>query len=281
MKIVIPTKNREETIKTHRYFENCDYYVLVHNLRQFNKYKKYSDETGLNMGRVIITNVKSDQFGLTRQREWACENLIDKDEWFVFADDNIKTIQAVGEPFYNEPVLDVKGNKSLRDFYKAECSPDRFFEIVNEGINKADQYGVHHYGFSPVDNFFFRGKKWKEVAYIIGKLMVWHNTGRLQFDHKITMEDFELTAQSLLKFGCAMVNNYVYPVAGHYEKGGMGTVDERLKDRQKDVKILMDKYPGLFRLKSKDVDNPDLSLRFYDHAKVKQWRLMMKAMKGV
>lgn len=280
-RIVIPTKNRHETISTHRYFKDFDYWVLVHEARQYFLYKEHAEKTGLNMDRVIITDTKADQFGLTRQREWACNNILGKNEWFLFADDNIQDILAVDEQHYSSPELPVDKEPAYRAVYNTHCEPLRFLtEIFDNCVATADAYGVHHLGFATVDNFFFRGKKWKEYAYIIGKMMVWRNSGELKFDHSITMEDFELTAQSILKFGYALVNNYVYPVAKHYQAGGMGTMEQRLPDRSRDVEILMKKYPGLLRNKNKADNNPDLAIRYHEKKHIEEWRRQIRFIRG-
>jgi len=271
MRIFIPTKNRHETIQTHKYFNGFDYHILVHNQQQYDLYEKFAPQTGIDIERLEITDVAPDQFGLTRQREWVCGHFAAKDEWFIFADDNIKEIQAVASSHYNSNQLPVQAEPTLKSIYEQRCEPERFInEIVPECIGFAEKAGANHLGFACVDNFFFRANKWKQVAYIIGKLMLWHNTGELKFDHTITMEDFELTAQSLLKFGIAPVNNFVYPVASHYQKGGMGRKDERMNDRWNDVQILMQKYPGLFAMKNSGY--PDLKLKFYAKQQVEQWR---------
>lgn len=281
-RIFIPSKNREKTISTARYFAGFDYTVLVHNKDQASAYRLAGKATGVDPKRVIVTGVAADQFGLTRQREWAIQNLVEENEWFIFADDNIRDIQIVYGSYYQAEKLPVQEDESLRDVYRSQCDPREFMTTVfNECVAKAESLGVSHMGFASVDNYFFRANKWKSVAYIIGKLMLWKNTGTLVFDHTITMEDFELTAQSILKFGYSLVNNYVYPVAGHYEMGGMGTKKERLPDRLKDVELLTKKYPGLFNVKTRPDGNPDLSLKFYTHDKAMEWRRNLKGLKSV
>lgn len=281
-RIFIPTKNREKTIATARYFEGFDYTVLVHNKDQASAYRLAGKATGVDPKRVIVTGVPADQFGLTRQREWVTQNLVEKDEWFVFADDNIREIQAVPLPEYSSSSLDVQSDETLRSAFRTRCEPERFLgEIFVECTSRADKLGVSHLGFAAVDNYFFRGNKWKNVAYIIGKLMLWKNTGELVFDHTITMEDFELTAQSILKFGYSLVNNYVYPLAGHYEMGGMGTKKERLPDRINDVALLQKKYPGLFNVKIRPDGNPDLGLKFYTHEKAMEWKRNFRGLKSI
>lgn len=287
MKVFIPTKNREATISTHKVFDDSsffEYFVVVHNQEQWQKYAENSEKTGIDSNRIVVSNVLADQYGLTRQREWVINNLAEKDSWFLFADDNIKGIQAVPQPNYSFSALPVQENPYLRSEFETPCSQQRFSEeIIPECIQYAEKYNAHHVGFSTVDNFYFRESHWKRVGYIIGKMMLWKNKGELQFDHNITMEDFELTAQSLLKYGVSLVNQWVFPVAGHYQPGGMGKKEERFEVRKKDIQILMEKYPNLFV--EKKGDYPDLKLRIHSKEQIASWqkqmKLTQKSLKGI
>lgn len=278
-RIFIPSKNRPATICTHRYFKDFDYHVVLHSYEQALEYIREMPQTHIDPERILVSGVPADQFGLTRQREWVIHEsgLCAQGDWIVFADDNIRDVQAVAEGYYRDPSLDVEGHPEYRSVFEAHCEPARFMnEIVPECINVAAGWDAHHVGFATTDNFFYRAKHWKKIGYIIGKLMVWHCHDQI-FDHEITMEDFELTAQSVLRHGVAPVNNWVYPVAGHYEAGGMGTKKERLASRVQDVVLLLKKYPQFFTEKVRADGNPDLGLRLYQDKQIAQWRNYMRS----
>ena len=134
-----------------------------------------------------------------------------------------------------------------------------------------------------VDNCFFRGKKFRSVGYVIGKLMLWKKDSRFRFDHTITMEDFRNTAENLLRFGSVVINNYVFPSAKHYQSGGMGTWKERVPFRMQDIKRLLFLYKGLFLPKDRKMVDPetkeevllsnyDLRMRLTNSKQISAWR---------
>jgi hypothetical protein len=271
MKVFIPTKNRAATISTHQAFEGEDYTVVVHDETQK---ALYCENPTIEPSRVVVSGVPGDTFGLTRQREWVCRNLVEPGEWFVFADDNIKSLSAVPEPHYLEPSLPVQDDKSLKEVYDTPCSPARFMEIGREMCQEAGRVGANLCGFATTGNFFFRGRKYRYAGYVIGKLMLWCNQPDFEFDHTVSMEDFRNTAEHLYRYGAVLINNYVFPVAGHYEQGGMGTYEERIPIRKRDVKLLLKQYPGLFRVKDRPgfEPNTDLALRIHHPRQIQQWR---------
>ena len=91
------------------------------------------------------------------------------------------------------------------------------------------------------------------------------------------MEDYGYTAEILQRYGRVLINNFISPVAGHYEKGGIGTYPERVEQKVKDCEFLMNKYPGLFRYpKKKTVYNKgELVIRFTNEKQVQLWRQQM------
>lgn len=271
MKVVIPTKNRQDKITTHRVFP--DAVVLVHDIVQKNLYLKY----GMPSKRIIVTNTEPDAYGLTRQREWAVKNIVPKGEWFVFADDNIKSLSWVPQPFYNMSDLSCEIQKDqlkFRKLFRTDCSWMAFRDIViPDMVQHAERIRARMCGFSVTDNAFFRGKKFRSIGYVIGKLQIVKNEG-LTWDHTITMEDFRNTADHLLRFGAVLINNYVFPVANHYQSGGMGTIAERVPYRKYDVKRLMFLYGNLFRVKERKGFEPNTDLQIAIHTKdaLSKWR---------
>lgn len=267
MKIFIPSKNRAKTINTHNLFPEA--VVIVHDKKQYKEYRSYNPNMNLE-----ISNVTADAYGLTRQREYVCKNLAKKNDWFVFADDNIRSLIAVIDPFYSCPELPIhepatKQQGALwRPRCNAICDPRRFIDIiVSDTINYCEEAGAHLAGFAITDNIIFRRKKFSACSYVIGKLMVWHNTLEIPFDHTISMEDFYNSAMHLKHYGACVTNKFVYPRSTHYQAGGMGTYDERVPVRQKDVKELLKRFPGLLRVHNRKgfAPNTDLSL-VYDNA---------------
>lgn len=276
-RIFIPTKNRARTITTPRAtaFLGSDYTVLVHDSEQR---EAYIAAGRVDPRRVVVTGVPGDTYGLTRQREWVLGNMVEPGEWIVFADDNVHQVLAVQEPYWHDaklPVTETPATWSAR--YKTLAGPKDWMRFVFESMAMADKIGAHLVGCATTDNSFFRGTKYRSVGYVSGKLMLWKNDPGYVWDHTVSMEDFRNTAEHLLRYGCVLVNNYVYPEAGHYEPGGMGTKLERMAIREEDVIHLREMYPGLFRAKERDGKalDIDLGLRYTTREQIEKWRSEM------
>jgi hypothetical protein len=275
LKIFIPSKNRQNTISTHKLFSGEDTLVVVHNKEQYDAYAH------LGVG-IAISNTAPDAYGLTRQREW-CMNLTEPGEWVLFADDNIHELWAIPLPYYyDEEITEITsaakaGSSELASIvnkYRPKkervMPPNQFLAfVVPECIMKAQEVGAHLVGFSVTDNPLFRAKKWGTTSYVSGKMFLLQNTG-MPWDHTITMEDFRNSAWHLREYGRVVINRYIHPRAIHYQPGGMGTAEERIPYRQRDCVKLMKEFPGLFRYKKGDY--PDLSMRIHGEKSIDRWR---------
>jgi hypothetical protein len=89
------------------------------------------------------------------------------------------------------------------------------------------------------------------------------------------MDDYGMTAECLLHSGKTLVNNYLYPWAKRYEgRGGSRTAEERTDDKRAAVKMLMEKFPGLYRIHNKPglpVDT-EILLTMRSGSKLDEWR---------
>lgn len=279
MNIFIPTKNRADIISTDKLFPKA--LVVVHNKEQYAKYAKYADRVSLE--NVISTsNTKPDAYGLTRQREW-CMKRTQPGEWVLFADDNIHELWGIPDPYYaTEELVEIRKAIGAPDLAavvnkyrpkdKRVMSAQRFLDyVVPECIDKAESVGAHMVGFSVTDNPLFRVKKWGTTSYVSGKMFLLQNTG-MPWDHTITMEDFRNSAWHLREYGRVVINRYIHPRATHYQAGGMGTKNERIPYRLKDIQNLMSEFPGLFRMKGRGEAYPDLSIRIHGEKSIDRWR---------
>jgi len=258
MKIIIPSKGRSQTIKTHLLFKNKDYYIIVHNDSEKDEYLKNKT---IDPERIIVSN---QPLGISYQRQWILDNLIKDNEWFITADDNIERITGL---------IGLKIQPTRKDFSK-ELTTEQFIGICNEMIAISNINNISYCGFAVVDNYFFRLKKYRYAGYVISKLALIKKTG-INYDSSIlAMDDYGYTAENLLKYGKVLINNFVFPVAKHYQDGGIGNYQERLSKKIKDCVYLMNKYPELFRYKSKvgcDA-KAELQVRFTTTNQVRQWQ---------
>lgn len=278
MRIVIPSYGRAETLTTPALLETAatqhwrpDYRVCVHTEAQKAAYVKGGR---VPEERIVVTGAER---GIIPQRQWINEKWADPGEWYVVMDDNVRGFTAVPEPWYREwrlPVTEPDDAAEWRERYRTECGVRRFLRIAEECRQMAEAVGAQQCGFATVDNYYFRGRKWQEVAYVISKVAV-RRAGAVKMDDNLVgMGDWDITAEHLWRYGCVLVNNYVYPRAGHYEPGGIGTYDERVEAKIRDCAYLMGKWPGLFRYKEKAGCHPkaELALRVRTRKTVDEWR---------
>lgn len=283
MRLFIPSYGRADTISSHNTFGDLiDYLVVVHTDKQR---REYISKSTVPAGRIIVSNVKQDQFGLTRQREWICDNLVARGEWFMFADDDIRHLSALPMPWYEQDDLtyvykvfpDTRKNRSYsaewRKRFDTPPSRDYFHWILEDMIDYAEELCVPLCGFGTTDNYFFRSVKFKTVQMVIGPMQLVKNLG-IPWDHTITMEDYERTADHLFRFGRVLVNNYVYPKQTMFRSGGMGSLEKRTPERLRDSVALMERWPGLFRHKNlrNKPKNTDLALKVYGEDGIAAWR---------
>jgi hypothetical protein len=279
MKVIILSKGRPETISTHKLFERegLDYTLVLHTAGER---QSYIDAGFVSPEKIVVSNAP---FGVSHQRQWIQDNLIPKGDWYISLDDNIRSFQCVPEPLYSQHSLPVQGGDKkaqieLKDAFETECSTKRFLEVCEGMHGVGEKEKAYNLGFGTTPNFYFRGKKFRFVGYVISKAVIRKNLG-IPFElTNQSMEDYAYTAENLLRYGKVLINNYCFPVAGHYEKGGIGTYKERAPAKVRDSAFLMLKYPGLFRYKVKKGCDPkaEIQIRFTTLKQVEMWRALMR-----
>jgi glycosyltransferase involved in cell wall biosynthesis len=219
---------------------------------------------------IVVSNAK---LGIPFQRQWVLDNLVGKNEWFCFADDNIQYFTAVHEPQYNEEYC------KDREAFAKRADMEWVHSILNDTQRKADEIGAKFCGFAVVDNYFFREKKWRMVGHVIQKIALINNVGIRYHPNVLSMGDYYYTAENLLRYGKVLINNYLFPIAKHYQSGGIGTYEERVPKKIHDCAFLIAEYPDMFRYKVKAGCHPlaELQLRFTSEKQVLQWRKDMIA----
>jgi len=272
MKIIILSKGRADTISTHKLFEGYDYTIVLHSEKEREEYLK---NPTVSPEKIVVSNAP---LGVANQRQWIQDNLVPYGEWYISLDDNIRGFQIVSKSHYDEEELPVQEDSSLKAVFDEPGSTERFLEVCQELAELGEKNRAYNIGFGTTPNFFFRGKKYRYVGYVISKACVRKNLG-IPFELKAqSMEDYAYTAETLLRYGKVLINNYVFPIAGHYEKGGIGTYAERLPAKIRDSVVLMEKYPGLFRYNQKKGTDPkgELIIRFNSLEQVEKWRAFMR-----
>jgi len=278
-RILILSKDRPSAITAPKVFDGYDVWIFVHNETQKAMYKANAEKMGYDPARLIVTNTDTDIYGKLRQIQWVFKNIVANEETFVFCDDNVRGLTRVDPAVYNLSKIDVQSqdSRTMKEMFSHPLDAKTFLtEIFVECQNKLFQNETYHCGFSPTNNYYFRGKHWNNVGCIIGKLMVFRQNKKYHLDFNSMIEDYDWTAQSLYYTGVSLVNNWVYPIKEHYKSGGLGTIRERSAARLASIEYLMKKWPGLFVRKDRSNGNPDFTLRIHNVNQISRWRKQMK-----
>ena len=269
--IYIPSYNRAKTITTTLWLDESqiDYRVLLHT----EECKKEYVKAGIvNPEKIIVTNAKK---GITNQRNWIVNNLAKKNNWYISFDDNIRTFYRVIDPIYNNQKKINVDDPNINDaIFKQEITAKEYLELLKLDIMIAEQIKAEYIGYATVDNYYFNSKKYKSVGYVISKAVAIKYSG-LDYDKNLeAMEDFGYCAEQLIKNNCVLINAWMKPKAGHYEEGGIGTYNQRVKRKIIDCEYLMKKYPNFFRYKIKKNCHPkaELQIKFFNPKQIIKWK---------
>jgi hypothetical protein len=269
--IYIPSYNRAETITTTKWLDkdNIPYKVLLHSN---NCKKEYLKAGVVKKENIIVTNAEK---GITNQRNWIANNLAVKGKWYISFDDNIRTFKRVVDKYYfNCKKINVENNEINQKTFSQEITAKEYVELLTEDIKIAEIIKSEYIGYATVDNYFFNPKKYKNVGYVISKAVAIKYNG-IKYDKNVeAMEDFCYCAEQLIKNNCVLINSWLKPKAGHYEKGGIGTYEERVERKILDSEYLMRKYPNFFRYKKKNGCHPkaELQIRFNNPKQIIKWK---------
>jgi len=267
VKVIIPSYNRAKTISTPYLdvFKNFDIYILVHNDSQKDEYIKHNPKLN-----IICTNVTTaNDEGLPRQRKWAVDNLLEHNEWTIFADDNIKEIHGiVNDNWLKDEILE----PNLNDW--GSLTNKQFIERIEFLSNYGDNSGAYHIGFLPAHNFYFARKKIKHYGFCMGKMTMWKKDNDFVWNniYMNAVEDFNHTAMHLINYGIVLIHDYLYPHAYHYQSGGAGSKAYRKNIRKRNIKVLTTLYPDLIKKKKRKNGYPDARIVYMSKKNFINWR---------
>lgn len=267
MKIFIPSYGRCSSIKTNMLLGNYDYKIILHNEEEKEKYIRCFPEL---KNKIIVSNMP---LGISGQRNWIINNLIEENEWACMMDDNIRNFNKFPEEVYNLENLPYEASKRY-SWEHAYCNINELLKAFEETISKAESIGAEYCGFASIDNAFFRKSKWKYISLIVAKMNLIKKTN-LRYNEEIKcIDDYEFSIQNLIKNGKVLVNSYIRPVSKHCEAGGLGKLEERAPKKRLDVQYLMNRYPGLLRIKERknSIEGCEVALRFYSQNSINTWR---------
>ena len=279
--IFIPSYNRAGNTRTVDLLERCGVtnYKVVVRPSQYDAYAQH-----LKRENLLMLDAEE---GLSYAREFIRKR-VKRGGWALHMDDNVMGFYVCNEEFYKLYDHFEKGPGGLTEINRRwdhiiKNPPGKDFTtfyrvIVKDTMREADKRGAVLCGFTAQNAAAMRPYKWHDVGYVCGKVMLMKNVG-FPWRHisVSTGEDYALTAAHLLEFGRVLVNGWGHPRRKHYAPGGCGTYEERLPEMIRTSAELMERYPGLFRMKTpgpKGIERyeGELRLRLSSLEQIEKWR---------
>lgn len=160
-------------------------------------------------------------------------SLLENNEWGIFMSDDLVCGKILkGTSFVKADVNDVL---------------NMFIEL----INKADKTGVKLIGMNSTGNALYAKNKYSKFGLVDGRCFAIKKTN-FQFHKDInTIPDYYSTAYHLKKYGGNLIANHFFLDFKRYEKGGLGSVTDRIKDKIKDVNLMCKLFPKNVVIKDK------------------------------
>lgn len=160
-------------------------------------------------------------------------NLLDQDEWAIFMSDDLLCGKYLN------------GNKFIT------CNVNT---VVDELINilpKCDKMNVHLVGLNSTGNPLYAKNKYSKYGLVDGRCFAIKKS-EFEFHPQInTIPDYYATAYHLKKYGGNLILNYCYLDFNRYTEGGLGSINDRIQDKLKDVQLMLKLFPNNVAIKNK------------------------------
>lgn len=160
-------------------------------------------------------------------------SLLEKDEWGIFMSD------------------DCIGAKKIVNGKFEKCDIDYPIEELISILPKCDKMGIKLVGLNSTGNSLYAKNKYSKFGLVDGRCFAIKKTD-FRFHEEInTIPDYYSTAYHLKKYGGNLILNHTFLDFKRYEKGGLGSISDRINDKLKDVKIMLNLFPKNVVLKEK------------------------------
>lgn len=213
--------DRFETATTSKLLQK-EHIVLCHNSKE--KFTCIGEK-----GTLIETNESK---GIQNNFNYAL-SLLEKDEWGIFlSDDLIEAKKLVNNKF-------------------VKCEVDYVLNELIDILPKCDIMNIKLVGLNPTGNPFYAKKKYSKYGLVDGRCFAIKKTDFTYHQNISTIPDYYATAYHLKKYGGNLIINYCYLEFERYKKGGLGTVEDRIKEKIKDVQLMYNLFPDNVRIKNK------------------------------
>lgn len=248
MRVFVFTYDRYDSITTSQMLEDegIDHIVLCHTEEQ----KQRFIEAGRVRPERLIATGRSR--GLANNRNFALE-MMEEDEWAMFLVDDLKSVTELNN--YDRAQSPLPINMANQGTYKERFSTPitmaKFLQRAEELSRKCDAYNCYLGGWAGINNPIFRCDHYKTNVLADGRAWIVKKS-HLRFDENAQMiDDLCWTAQNIQEFGIVIVDLWILPDCRRYSKGGFGSIDDRMEQKLREAKHLVQTYPSLIQFKEK------------------------------
>ncbi len=251
MKVFTFFYNRFDSATTSLALGDCgiEHTVLIHNEKDLAKFIEGGVIHPLGMP-VVTDNPK----GLAYQRNSALD-LMEEGEWAVFMCDDFQKVESYPKEwiFSKTQKLDINfENQSKFAFGKEhEITLAEMFTYFPTLIQLAENNGVHLVGFGLTDNPINMGRKFSTKGLADGRFWLVKKS-HYKFDLNTQLvDDVSWTAENIVRHGKVLILNWCVPHFSRYTKGGFGSKSERMSQREKECRYLVNKFSPLVKFADK------------------------------
>lgn len=146
---------------------------------------------------------------------------------------------------------DYKCSKKLKNGKFVDCDISYPIEQLKSVIKKADDIGVNLIGLNSTGNAFYAKKKYSKFGLVDGRCFAIKKTNFTYHNDINTIPDYYATAYHLKKYKGNLILNYTFCDFERYKKGGLGSINDRIKDKIKDCELLSKMFPNNIAIKNK------------------------------
>lgn len=248
-RVFVFTYNRYDSISTSAMLEKdgVDHTVLCHT----EEARQHFIDGGLVLPERITATGEGK--GLANNRNAALE-MMEDGEWALFLVDDLKKVTELDSydtMLEDQLNVDMKNQREWRARLNTEVTMQQFLKRGEEAARHVERLGGALAGFAGINNPLFRNKKYTYNVLADGRAWMVKKT-HLRFDLNAQLiDDLCWTALNIKEFGVVAVNQWVLPDCKRYTSGSYGSIQERLPQKKKEAKYLVDTYPNLIRYKDK------------------------------
>jgi hypothetical protein len=217
-------------------------------LMYYDRFKNATTSKMLNFDHIVLCHDNKDKFTCIGEKGKLIEtnqpkgiqnnfnyglSLLEDGEWGIFMSD------------------DLIGAKKLIDGKFIDCNIEYPIKELINIIPTCDKIGVKLIGLNSTGNPFYARNKYSKYGLVDGRCFAIKKTNFIYHDKINTIPDYYASAYHLEKYGGNLILNYCFLDFKRYEKGGLGTINERIKDKIKDVNLMKSLFPNNVKIKDK------------------------------